>query len=71
MGWLAVVAAVPLVERMQASGLGWLVGGGLAYTAGAGLYLLGQRRSYAHCVWHVCVLVGSTCHFFAALWHAR
>lgn len=30
MGWLVVVAIVPLVERMPLAGLAWLVAGGLA-----------------------------------------
>jgi hemolysin III len=30
MGWMALMAAVPLYERMSAAGLGWLVAGGLS-----------------------------------------
>jgi len=70
MGWVAVVAAVPLVERMSAAGLWWLLAGGIAYTIGAIVFLLDSRVRYAHFVWHLFVLGGSTCHFFAALWHA-
>ena len=71
MGWMALVAAVPLVERMSPAGLGWLVAGGLSYTAGAVVFLLDSKLRYAHFVWHLFVLGGSTCHFFAALWHAH
>jgi hemolysin III len=71
MGWVAVVAAGPLVERMPAAGLAWLVAGGLAYTAGAVVFLLDNKVRYAHFVWHLFVLGGSVCHFFAALWYAR
>jgi hemolysin III len=70
MGWVALVAVGPMVERMAPSGLAWLVAGGLAYTAGAVFFLLDNRVRYAHFVWHLFVLAGSTCHFFAALWHA-
>lgn len=70
MGWVVVVALGPLMERMSASGLAWLVAGGLSYTAGAVVYLLDNRVRYAHFVWHLFVLGGSVCHFFAALWHA-
>ncbi|MEJ8859016.1 hemolysin III family protein [Variovorax robiniae] len=70
MGWMALIAAVPLYERMAPAGLGWLVAGGLAYTAGAVVFLLDSKLRYAHFVWHLFVLAGSTCHFFAALWHA-
>lgn len=71
MGWVAVVAAVPLMERMSGAGLAWLVAGGLSYTVGAGVFLLDSKLRYAHFVWHLFVLGGSTCHFFAALWHAQ
>lgn len=71
MGWMAVAAAVPLYERMSAAGLGWLVAGGLAYTAGAVVFLFDSKVRYAHFVWHLFVLAGSACHFFAVLWHAH
>lgn len=70
MGWVALVAVVPMLERIAPSGLAWLVAGGLAYTVGAVFFLLDNRIRYAHSVWHLFVLAGSTCHFFAALWHA-
>lgn len=70
MGWVALVAAVPLVERMSWSGLAWLVAGGVSYTVGAIVFLFDSKLRYAHFAWHVIVIGGSTCHFFAALWHA-
>ena len=70
MGWVALVAAAPLVERMSASGLAWLVAGGLSYTAGAVVFLFDSKLRYAHFAWHLFVIGGSACHFFAALWYA-
>ena len=52
-------------------GLAWLVAGGLSYTLGAVVFLFDHRVRYAHFVWHLFVLGGSVCHFFAALWFAR
>jgi len=71
MGWLALVAVVPLVQHLAPGGLVLLVAGGVAYTAGAVFFLLDHRVRYAHFVWHLFVLAGSTCHFFAALFHAN
>lgn len=71
MGWVVVVAIVPLLERMPAAGLAWLVAGGVAYTLGAAVFLLDNRVRYAHCAWHLFVMAGSGCHFWAVLWHAR
>lgn len=70
MGWVVLVAAGPLMARMPASGLAWLVAGGLSYTLGAAVFLLDEKLRYAHFVWHLFVLGGSVCHFFAALWYA-
>lgn len=70
MGWAVVLAAGPLLQRMPAAGLAWLVAGGLSYTLGALVFLLDHRVRYAHFVWHLFVLGGSVCHFFAALWYA-
>lgn len=70
MGWVVVFAIGPLVERMPVAGLALLVAGGLSYTLGAAVFLLDNRLRYAHFVWHLFVLGGSVCHFFAALWYA-
>jgi hemolysin III len=71
MGWVAVVAAGPLIERMPTAGLAWLVAGGLSYTLGAVVFLLDNKVRYAHAVWHLFVLGGTVCHFFAALGYAH
>jgi len=71
MGWLALVAVVPLFERVAPGGLVLLFAGGAAYTVGAVFFLLDHRVRYAHFVWHLFVMAGSACHFFAALWHAQ
>jgi hemolysin III len=67
MGWLALVAAVPLWRALSAADIAWLVAGGLAYTAGVVFYVLDHRVRYAHFVWHIFVLTGSTCHVMAVL----
>lgn len=70
MGWVALVAAVPLYERLSAAGFGWLLAGGAAYTLGAIVYLFDARLRYAHFVWHLFVMAGSACHFAAVLQQA-
>lgn len=71
MGWLVLVAAVPMLERVSTAGLAWLAAGGLAYTLGVVFFVLDNRVRYAHFIWHLFVLAGTACHFFAVLWHAR
>jgi hemolysin III len=71
MGWVAVIAAPQMIERLPVEGLAWIVAGGLSYTVGAAVFLLDNRIRYAHAVWHVFVLGGTVCHFFAALLYAH
>jgi len=70
MGWLVLVAAVPLLERVSADGVLWLVAGGLSYTAGVVFFLTDSRMRFGHFIWHLFVMAGSTCHFFAVFWYA-
>ena len=69
MGWLIVIAARPVWLRVPAAGLAWLVLGGLAYTIGVAFFAA-KRLPFGHFVWHLFVLVGTTCHFFAVMWYA-
>ena len=64
MGWLVVVAIVPLVEALAPGDLALLVTGGVAYTVGALFYLWDERVPYFHNVFHLCVLAGSACHYW-------
>jgi len=70
MGWLIVIAAQPLSARVPASGLLWLVAGGLAYTLGVIFYALDSRLRYGHFIWHLFVMAGTACHYFAVLGYA-
>ena len=70
MGWLVVIAIGPLVDRVPLPGLALLAAGGFAYTAGVFFFALDSRLRYGHLVWHLLVVAGTTCHFFAVLWYA-
>ena len=69
MGWLALIAIRPLWLHEPAAGWLWLIAGGLAYTSGIAFYAA-ERVRYGHFVWHVFVLMGTVCHFFAVLWYS-
>jgi hemolysin III len=70
MGWLIVIAVQPLSVRVPASGLLWLAAGGLAYTLGVVFFAFDSRLRYGHFIWHLFVLTGTACHYFAVLWYA-
>ncbi|MCK6405235.1 MAG: hemolysin III family protein [Rhodocyclaceae bacterium] len=68
MGWVIVVAIVPLAENLATDGLLLLAGGGLAYMVGVFFYKWRSLR-YHHAVWHGFVLLGSALHFFSVLFY--
>jgi len=67
MGWLAIVAAVPLVQAVGWEGFLWLAAGGLLYTVGIVFYVFDEKWRHAHGVWHLFVLGGSACHYFTVV----
>ena len=69
MGWLVVIAAPQVLQRVPLTGLAWLLAGGIAYTAGVGFFAA-HRIRYAHFAWHLFVIAGTVCHFFAVLWYS-
>jgi hemolysin III len=64
MGWLVLVAVVPLVRTLEPLTLGWLLAGGAAYTGGTAFYHA-RRIPLAHGIWHLFVLAGTACHLVA------
>lgn len=67
MGWVALVAVVPLLRALGPAGFAWLAGGGLLYTIGIVFYAIDTRLAHAHGIWHLFVLAGSTAHYVAIL----
>lgn len=70
MGWLILITIYPLYTRIPAPGLLWLVAGGVAYTVGVFFFVTDSRFRYGHFIWHLFVMVGTACHYFAVLWYA-
>jgi hemolysin III len=70
MGWLGLIAAIPLVERVAFNGVALLFAGGIAYTLGVVFFMLDSRVRYSHAVWHGFVVVGTGLHYFAVLSYA-
>jgi len=69
MGWLALIAAPQILMRVPLSGLIWLLAGGISYTAGVAFFAA-HRLRYSHLMWHIFVIAGTVCHFFAVLWYS-
>ena len=72
LGWLAMIAVVPLVNALSVGAIAWLVAGGLCYTIGALVYATKRPDPWPatfgfHALWHLFVLAGTACHFVMIL----
>jgi hemolysin III len=70
MGWVAIIAVKPFVAVVPTPGLLLLLAGGLFYTVGVAFFATDSRLKYGHFVWHLFVMAGTLCHYFAVLWYA-
>ena len=70
MGWLVVIAIKPMLSQVPTAGLLWLLAGGLFYTLGVVFYATDGKLRYGHFIWHLFVLGGTACHYFAVLGYA-
>ncbi len=66
MGWLVVIAIVPVIKNVPAISLWFMLAGGLSYTTGV-IFFLYHKVPFFHLVFHLFILGGSVCHFFAFL----
>lgn len=68
MGWVIVFAVKPLLHTLGQSNsldvLYWLIGGGAFYTIGSIFFFL-DKYKYMHPLWHLFVMGGTICHFWA------
>ncbi len=69
MGWLFIFAIKPAVDLIPAEGLLLLLAGGLFYSFGL-IFYAWKRLRFHHAIWHLFVLAGSACHYFAVYNHA-
>ena len=70
MGWLCVLAFIPIFHSLPRAGFGWLLAGGIIYTVGGIIYGLklplfnARHKDFgSHEIFHVFIMLGSACHF--------
>lgn len=70
MGWVIIFAIKPLIYLVPTFGIIWLVAGGLFYTIGVIFYAFDSNIRYGHFIWHLFVMAGTICHYFAVFGYA-
>ncbi len=68
MGWLCVIAFKQMLANVPHGGLVLLIAGGLFYTSGV-IFYGWHKLKYNHAIWHLFVLGGSLCHYFAIFFY--
>lgn len=68
MGWVFLIAVVPLLKSTPTMGLVWILIGGLCYSVGIYFFRVAKFK-FAHLVWHLLVLAGSVAHFIAVFFY--
>jgi len=66
--WLAIIAVKPIFATVPLGGLAWIGAGGLAYMTGL-VFFAWDRLPFNHAIWHLFVMAGSGCHYFAVVFY--
>jgi hemolysin III len=65
MGWACVFTLDSMMAGMSSLGFGYLLAGGVVYSAGVVFYVLDHWYPWCHEIWHLFVIGGSVCHYIA------
>jgi len=66
MGWTVVLILPKMIATVPERGLWFALAGGLSYSIGV-LFYLWRKLKFSHTIWHLFVIGGSVCFFFAVL----
>ena len=66
MGWTLLFILPAMIKNIPARGMWFILAGGLSYSVGV-IFYLWRRLKFSHAIWHLFVIGGSVCFFFAVL----
>lgn len=66
MGWTLIFILPAMLRSIPERGLWFILAGGLSYSLGV-IFYLWRKMKYSHAIWHIFVIGGSVCFFFAVL----
>jgi hemolysin III len=69
MGWAGIIAIKPAIRALGGAGCALVLAGGISYTVGSILYMIGKKKQYAHSVFHVFTLLGTLLHLFCVVFY--
>ena len=66
MGWTLLFILPAMIKYIPARGMWFILAGGLSYSVGV-IFYLWRKLKFSHAIWHLFVIGGSVCFFFAVL----
>lgn len=66
MGWTLLFILPAMIKYIPSRGMWFILAGGLSYSVGV-IFYLWRRLKFSHAIWHLFVIGGSVCFFFAVL----
>jgi hemolysin III len=67
LGWMPLLGGTPMLALVPVAVRWWMLAGGVCYTVGVLFLIYDHRHRYLHAVWHLWVMAGTACHFWAIL----
>ena len=67
MGWCIIFKISILPSLLTKTGFCLLLAGGIVYSLGAILYILGKKKKYIHSIFHIFILIATMLHFLCVL----
>lgn len=67
MGWTLIWILPAMIQTISARGMWFVLAGGLSYSLGVVFYIW-RKMKFSHAIWHLFVIGGSVCFFFAVLY---
>lgn len=67
MGWCIVFDLPAVLTAVGSEGFSWLLAGGIAYTVGAVLYVIGKKKKYMHSEFHMFTVLGSVLQYVCVI----
>lgn len=65
MGWACVFTLEQMIAGMPVLAFYFLIAGGIVYSLGVIFYVMDNWYPWCHEIWHLFVIGGSVCHYFA------
>ena len=66
MGWTLLFILPVMIKNVSNRGMLFILSGGLSYSFGI-IFYLWRKIKFSHAIWHIFVMAGSICFFFAVL----